>query len=354
MVLEECYLNILKDGNCWNQTKNHTIVFDWGKMKLKDNQAINDFFVQIMLFNPDLKGYMINMRKKFKEVGTERLLHTVSLYLFGIYFAESIGYDKLMVTKGVREYDRKEFLQLWAGICLCHDMGYFLEKDELKADKEQINTLEHFMEKNNISYDCRECMNSNLIERYYRYRLEENNTIDHGIAGAYFMYDILMKSCEEKEKLEKQVMYNFALKMFYAEEIRKRAKKYAVIIAMHNMWFANEKNRKMYEKYGLNELIQDKTKDKRYSLQNNSFLFFLGLTDTLEPLKAVEYDVKVLESVDLKIRQVDKKIHITFKKIGDGTYIEKLQRRAKGLDDWLRVQTNNIENGFEIVVNSLI
>lgn len=350
MTLEECYLSILKNSNSWNPTKSHTVGFDWEKMKLKDNHVLNSFFVHIMLFNLDLKDYMINRRNKFEEVGTERLLHTVSLYLLGICFAEKIGYDKLIKSRGVWEDDRKEFLQLWAGICLCHDMGYFLEKEKLKEDKEQINTLERFMEKNNISYDCRECMDSDLIDRYYRYRLEENNIIDHGIAGACFMYDMLMKSSSEKEKLEKQVTYNCIPKRFCAEEIRKRAKKYAVIIAKHNMWFANERNKKIYEKYGLNDLIQDKAEDNRYSLQNNPFLFFLGLTDTLEPLKALEYNAEVLESVDLKVRQVDEKVHITFKKIDDGTYIEELQRRAEGLVDWLSVQIDNIENGFEIIL----
>lgn len=144
MTLEECYLSILKNSNSWNPTKSHTVGFDWEKMKLKDNHVLNSFFVHIMLFNLDLKDYMINRRNKFEEVGTERLLHTVSLYLLGIYFAEKIGYDKLIKSRSVWEDDRKEFLQLWAGICLCHDMGYFLEKEKLKEDKEQINTLERF------------------------------------------------------------------------------------------------------------------------------------------------------------------------------------------------------------------
>ena len=61
MTLEECYLNILKDSNSWNPTKSHTIEFDWEKMKLKNNHALNNFFVQIMLFNPDLRDYMINI-----------------------------------------------------------------------------------------------------------------------------------------------------------------------------------------------------------------------------------------------------------------------------------------------------
>ena len=99
MTLEECYLNILKDSYSWNPTKSHTIEFDWEKMKLKNNHALNNFFVQIMLFNPDLRDYMINIRKKFEEVGTERLLHTVSLYLFGIYFAENIGYNKRSISQ---------------------------------------------------------------------------------------------------------------------------------------------------------------------------------------------------------------------------------------------------------------
>lgn len=91
-------------------------------MKLKNKRALKNFLVQIMLFNPDLKSYMINMRKRFDEVGAERLLH-----------------------------------------------------------------------------------------------------------------DMLMKSSEKKEKLQKEVKYNCQSKKFSAEEIRKRAKHYASIIARHNM-----------------------------------------------------------------------------------------------------------------------
>ena len=35
-------------------------------MKLKDNHALNSFFVHIMLFNLDLKDYMIKRRKTIK------------------------------------------------------------------------------------------------------------------------------------------------------------------------------------------------------------------------------------------------------------------------------------------------
>lgn len=44
-----------------------------------------------------------------------------------------------------------------------------------------------------------------------------------------------MKSSEKKEKLQKEVKYNCQSKKFSAEEIRKRAKHYASIIARHNM-----------------------------------------------------------------------------------------------------------------------
>ena len=66
MTLEECYLSILKNSNSWNPTKSHTVEFDWEKMKLKDNHALNSFFVHIMLFNLDLKDYMIKRRKTIK------------------------------------------------------------------------------------------------------------------------------------------------------------------------------------------------------------------------------------------------------------------------------------------------
>lgn len=104
------------------------------------------------------------------------------------------------------------------------------------------------------------------------------------------------------------------------------------------------------KKYGLCELIQDGTEDKRYSLQKDSLLFFLGLMDTLEPLKALKYDVKVLDVVDLEVRQVDEKIHMIFKENNGDTYIENLQKRAQGLVDWLKVQVNDFNNGFEIII----
>ena len=110
------------------------------------------------------------------------------------------------------------------------------------------------------------------------------------------------------------------------------------------------KNKEIYKKYGLCELIQDGTEDKRYSLQKDSLLFFLELMDTLEPLKALKYDVKVLDVVDLEVRQVDEKIHMIFKENNGDTYIENLQKRAQGLVDWLKVQVNDFNNGFEIII----
>ena len=218
----------------YNPTKSQTTELNWEEMKLKNKRALKNFLVQIMLFNPDLKSYMINMRKRFDEVGAERLLHTISLYLFGIYVAKPIGYSNLIRSKSI-ENAEEEFLQFWSCICLCHDMGYFLEKEKVKKDKKEINTLKGFMEKNGIFYDCKECMDSELVEGYYQYRLEKNDTIDHGITGAYFIYDMLMKSSEKKEKWQKEVKYNCQSKKFSAEEIRKRAKHYASIIARHNM-----------------------------------------------------------------------------------------------------------------------
>ena len=49
MTLEECYLSILKYSNSWNPTKSHMVEFDWGKMKLKDNHLLNNFFVHKIL-----------------------------------------------------------------------------------------------------------------------------------------------------------------------------------------------------------------------------------------------------------------------------------------------------------------
>lgn len=72
--------------------------------------------------------------------------------------------------------------------------------------------------------------------------------------------------------------------------------------------------------------------------------------DTLEPLKALKYDVKVLDVVDLEVRQVDEKIHMIFKENNGDTYIENLQKRAQGLVDWLKVQVNDFNNGFEIII----
>lgn len=70
----------------------------------------------------------------------------------------------------------------------------------------------------------------------------------------------------------------------------------------------------------------------------------------LKNKKALKYDVKVLDVVDLEVRQVDEKIHMIFKENNGDTYIENLQKRAQGLVDWLKVQVNDFNNGFEIII----
>lgn len=137
MSLEECYSGIVKNRDCWNPTKSQTIELNWEEMKLKNKRALKNFLVQIMLFNPDLKSYMINMRKRFDEVGAERLLHTISLYLFGIYVAKPIGYSNLIRSKSI-ENAEEEFYNFGHVYVCVMIWDIFGKKKRLRKTKKRL------------------------------------------------------------------------------------------------------------------------------------------------------------------------------------------------------------------------
>jgi len=103
-------------------------------------------------------------------------------------------------------------------------------------------------------------------------------------------------------------------------------------IAIHNIWFPQKNDEKIYRLYKLDNLINRTP----ISLQEAPLLFLLGLVDTIEPVKLFcknEENIKdVLEGIVINF--IDDKIKIGIS-CDSNLCFAKLYNRCKDLYPWL-------------------
>lgn len=233
----------------------------------------------------------------------ERNMHTVSLYILGIYF-----FDDLYNSKK-SDLSRDEFLYLWYMACLYHDIGYAIENSE----DYEYKTLEDFIkqidlkEKEDIFKKCdnQKLCNKKLCSGYYNYIMETRNHIDHGIVGGILLYKKLIESYyKAKAKVKAKADNSNPNDSFHTEDglyFSPNLFPYYAIAAeaiiRHNMWYLNENNKADYEKYEIEELCAD----NKVKASDDIILLLLCLGDIIEPLKKFSYDCNVLNEIDIEI-----------------------------------------------------
>ena len=172
-------------------------------------------------------------------------------------------------------------------------------------------------------------------------------SIDHGIIGGYLLYDGLMKNYDSKFNETDKKNYN----KFYTGDLEwniEHHELYAIAshaIIEHNIWFARkEDDKNNYKKYGLDELICD----EQLNIEKSPLLFYLGLLDSIEPLKLIANkessasDILRLISIEVKNKHIHIKYDDNLKKgnyIDFDKWIENIASTIKWLD--VRVETKN-------------
>ena len=288
--------------------------------------------------------------KKYRNKNKNKDIHTVNLFLLGLHLKNII----LSSSSIIKEH----FEYIWFLTCLYHDVACVIENNRNNKyfDIGNYLDLNFYLGKYNVIHNVYNHNWKNikylnysqyLIKNYFKYRLEHMNCIDHGIIGGYLLYDGLMKNYDSKFDETNKENYN----KFHTGGLEwdiEHLELYAIAahaIIEHNIWFAiKEDDKNNYKKYGLDELICD----EQLNIEKSPLLFYLGLLDSIEPLKLIANkessasDILRLISIEVKNKHIHIKYDDNLKKgnyIDFDKWIENIASTIKWLD--VRVETKN-------------
>ena len=305
------------------------------KNRLDERKPVTnkDYEVQDLFDGSKAAGWMGNLldgdghsglKKRVAKARPERLTHAASAYLLGLAVREGLdlNFDVLprIFSHGAIG---DSFHFFWSAICLCHDLGYQYEWDGCKLSL--MDSPEGRRTLLEIQWDLFELDDADLADlgiepgeerdwvvstldlakKYDRLRrkCEEKDSsgavVDHGIAGALILYDILMDEYERFRPKEEPSRSRDPSKPFEilegempAHAGHKRFAACAVIIACtvarHNMWTARECDTPYYQRYGLSALCKGGSAAKiRGNSPLDQLLFLLCFMDTIDPVKGI-------------------------------------------------------------------
>lgn len=303
----------------------------------------------------------VGFQQRFKQSGKHQ--HTVALYFLGCLLSEVIN-DSLRehlatFISGVGD-DWYDFLYTWFLTCLYHDTAAIIEKNEWNVE---FPNIDFYLGKYDVQYNVYEhcwvnptlkpyTYSESLVKNYFRYRVEHCLSIDHGIIAGYLLYDRLVKNYNEAWEHCRTNHHN-CYDCFYYKGLnwRKEHMSHFAIVAdaiiSHNIWRSENTHdsRAIYRQYGLNPLLYSKS--NRIRMSDNPLLFFLGLLDTIEPLKffSVVHPNVVLNSINIHANnenEINILIHDSILIAND--WFEKI----KSMEKWLAVTVYVSKNSVNI------
>lgn len=266
-----------------------------------------------------------SLDRRIDAVPPQRLTHAAAAYLLGLAVREGLGLNFDFLPRIFpRGAVGDSFYFFWAAICLCHDIGYQYERGSY--DRSRMDSPEGRRELLEIRHDlfsldasslaglgispgCEEAAwtlaSLELSKNYDRMRrkcadLDQNNAvIDHGIAGALILYDVLMNEFERFHPMPSAARRRDPSKPFFVQEGElpahagyKRFAACAIIIACtvarHNMWIAKPADESYYRSYGLDALcVGGSAAQIRGDTSLEQLLFLLSYMDTIDPVKGL-------------------------------------------------------------------
>lgn len=287
--------------------------------------------------------------------------HTNSVFFLGCLFYEYLDVQNILSYQRDGNQE-EEFYFIWFLTSLLHDFAYEIENDFVNYSKniKDIESLKQFpIIGSPVKYDLLQYRMaddnskiSNLliyIENYFNYRYREHHKIDHGIVGGLWLFDLLEKN--RLNRLEQQKKGIESNDYYWGEEVKTMYVQACNAIITHNIWKAD--TQEVIEQYKRFELF-DLTNDSIYPISINEapFLFFLGLIDTIDPVKTfdsvdTEYVLK-----NLLISFEDKNKIIIQNKVGSELNFNKLIKKAESIKTWLNAEINIHElDRIEIIIS---
>jgi len=218
--------------------------------------------------------------------------HTVAVFFFGAMLIKHTGFNqKKFYERKVEKWYNFE-LFMWFVTCLAHDAAFYLEKD--KGLFSNAATVEELYAHLKIDYKLIEkeiaAVPSDFwanVKSYFTYRHDVIKLTDHGIYAGILAFDVLVKNrIKQHEQAENSLYWAEDLDPFYAIA--------AATIATHNMWIPETPEQiEEYRQAGLDQLIGRNP----INFKESPVLYFLGLIDTIDPVKAY-WEIPVLEVLE--------------------------------------------------------
>ncbi len=250
-------------------------------------------------------------------------------YKFCIRGKENKNYPRILLYRKTNMHIRSLVPNIPLRKCGCYFRGYSM------ATRQQINECETNSCRGMLKYNNGIIIKSQRYnysdkENYFRYRLMEMNTLDHGIVGADKLFSSLVENYrkEYNENISDGGCENFHNNQdrhFCCEQFKVFAY-IANCIAAHNMFMSNDTDiaKQSYSKYNLQCLWPENFKKIAY--EDDPLLFVLCIADTLEPSKRF----RGMDSVNLL-----RKIGISYDKDSNTVYVE-ISKRLTQIEDGMK------------------
>lgn len=362
----------------------------YNTLLLKSSMTFEDVF----LHDKDIRKFIKNKyhaREKSKafEVATKefdlfkRGRHEVSAYFLGCVLSNIVWYSLeefiKSFTKVVDEGYKFDFEYIWSLIAIYHDI--VIDKEEkLRDDYEtiQLSNTEDVVEcikKHYLSIDkdiykdnstvipLYHTYQDDLVVNYMKMRIESDRKFDHGIVAGFLLYNALVNNYyvqkanakyydetyfETESRVNNRKLYWHKLDLWIYGFI-------ADAIIAHNIWFCDlhkEEEKTKYKKFKLDYLIVNNGMDNRLSVKNNPLAFYLGLIDTIEPIKSFSNKdnidtVEICKRIDL----CSNGKNISIKRTGELNNFERYRSKIKEMERWLKVEVKN--DGDDICIKIL-
>ncbi len=295
----------------------------------------------------DKKAILIQEREQMLH----KSAHVVSAYFLGALINQALWPYNVICEKKTDMGFTSNILFVWFLTCLYHDYYWNIEnKKELCVTCPNISK---FQKSFNIGYSLLKRKPRFIpdrlkksIENYYEYRIREWNLVDHGIAGGVIMFDKLITNRKRQKKgptsgiQPSPLDFSKPIEKFYVEA------SYAV--ATHNIFFPNKDTVPIYEKYNLNSLISQDP----ISYKEAPFLFFLGLVDTIDPIKTFDCADPdyVARHLYIDIQEENNTYAISLL-VKQPLNYEKIAAKKRALESWLKLDFDCQPKDRKVVIS---
>lgn len=195
----------------------------------------------------------------------------------------------------------------------------------------------------------RRCRYKNVMkDHFFRYHVEKNRIVNHGIVGADWFYSCIVRSYLEnyKRAVEREddstLFYHFLDeegKVFSCEKLRILTH-VANCVAVHDMHVANYSEEEVYVCFGLQELLPERY--RKISYKKEPLLFILCVADAIEPSKWFPHMIgrELLDRMEIIFKRERMQLIVKIdKQMGESKFGKLYMQNVLRLSEYCEIRT---------------